>query len=61
MYAERLPPHDIAAEESVIGSLLIDGEAMSRIAPLVKPDDFYRERNRWCFEVASRSTTGASP
>lgn len=51
MYAERLPPHDIAAEESVIGSLLIDGEAMSRIAPLVKPEDFYRERNRWCYEA----------
>ncbi len=51
MYAERLPPHDIAAEESVLGSLLIDGEAMSRIAPLVKPEDFYRERNRWCFEA----------
>ena len=51
MYAERLPPHDIAAEESIIGSLLIDGETMSRIAPIVKPDDFYRERNRWCFEA----------
>lgn len=51
MYAEKLPPHDPDAEEAVIGSLLIDGEAISRIAPLVKPEDFYRERNRWCYEA----------
>ena len=47
MYAEKLPPHDPDAEEAVVGSLLIDGEAINRIASLVKPDDFYRERNRW--------------
>ena len=51
MYVERLPPHDERAEESVIGSLLIDGEAINRVAPLVKPEDFYRERNRWCYEA----------
>ena len=51
MYAEKLPPHDPDAEEAVVGSLLIDGEAINRIAPLVKPEDFYRERNRWCFEA----------
>jgi replicative DNA helicase len=51
MYAEKLPPHDPDAEEAVVGSLLIDGEAINRVAPLVKPEDFYRERNRWCFEA----------
>ena len=51
MYAEKLPPHDADAEEAVIGSLLIDGEVINRIAPLVKVDDFYRERNRWCYEA----------
>ena len=51
MYAEKLPPHDSDAEEAVVGSLLIDGEAINRVAALVKPEDFYRERNRWCFEA----------
>jgi len=37
-----LPPHDIAAEEAVIGSLLIDGEAIINIDQL-KPTDFYHE------------------
>ena len=43
MYAEKLPPHDADAEEAVIGSLLIDGEVINRIAPLVRVDDFYRD------------------
>ena len=51
MYAEKLPPHDVDAEESVIASLLIDGEAINRVTSLIKPDDFYRERNRWCYDA----------
>ncbi len=51
MYAEKLPPHDADAEEAVIGSLLIDGEVINRIAPLVTVNDFYRVRNRRCYEA----------
>ncbi len=49
MYAEKLLPHDIEAEESVLGSLLIDGDSFLRVAQLIKPEDFYREKNRLCF------------
>ena len=52
MYAERLPPHDIDAEESVIGSVLIDGEALTKITGSVKPGDFYSQKNRWCYEAS---------
>ncbi len=51
MYVEQLPPHDERAEESVLGSLLIEGDSILRIATILKPDDFYRERNRWCYEA----------
>ena len=51
MYAEKLPPHDVDAEEAVIGSLLIDGDSISRVASIVKGEDFYRERNRWCYDA----------
>jgi len=51
---DRLPPHDINAEESVIGSLLIDDEAITRIFGFLKPEHFYRERNRWCYEACLR-------
>ena len=51
MYQERLPPHDIDAEEAVIGSLLIDGDSIYKIASTVQPEDFYREKNAYCYEA----------
>jgi len=42
---EKLPPRDTDAEEAVIGSLLIDGAAIYKTAVLIKPSDFYGERN----------------
>ena len=52
LYAERLLPHDTDAEEALIGSLLIDGECIARIAPMLQPGDFYRERNQLCYDAA---------
>lgn len=48
---EKLPPHDIDAEESVIGSLLLNGEAISDIAGTLKPEHFFREKNGWIYEA----------
>ncbi len=45
----KLPPYDIDAEESVNGSLLIDGKAIYDIAIIIKAEDFYSEQNRWIF------------
>jgi replicative DNA helicase len=47
---EKLPPHDIDAEEAVIGSLLIDGTAIYKIITLLPEQDyFYNERNQWLY------------
>ena len=35
-YAEKLLPHDLEAEEAVLGSVLIDGECLTRLVPLLK-------------------------
>jgi len=48
---DRLPPHDQDAEEAVIGSLLIDGEAIRLVAESLKASDFYHEQNRWIYEA----------
>ena len=53
MVTESLPPNDISAEESVIGSVLIDGESLSRVTGFLKAEDFYGQKNRWCFEACS--------
>ena len=52
VYAEKLLPHDIEAEEAVLGSLLIDRECMPKLSSILKPGDFYRERNQLCFDAA---------
>ena len=49
MYGDKLPPHDIDAEEAVIGSLLIDGAAIYKIASFLNQPDFYSERNQWIY------------
>ena len=51
MFEERLQPHDIEAEEAVIGSLLIDGESILKVAGRLTPADFYRDRNSYCYEA----------
>ncbi len=51
MYTDKLPPHDIEAEESVLGSLLIDGDAITKVAAFLKPEDFYRDRDRYVYEA----------
>jgi len=56
---EKIPPHDIDAEEAVIGSLLIDGSAIYKIASFLNQQDFYSERNlgiyRACLELYHRN------
>jgi replicative DNA helicase len=51
MLTERLPPHDIEAEEAVIASLLVDSEAVYKVAAILQPDDFFREKNAWAYEA----------
>ena len=51
MVLERLPPNDIEAEEAVIASLLVDSEAILRVSPILKPDDFFREKNGWVYDA----------
>ena len=51
MVAEKLPPHDIDAEEAVVASLLVDPEAVYRVAPILKAEDFFREKNAWAYEA----------
>ena len=48
---ERLPPHDIEAEEAVVAALLVDPEAIFHVAPILKAADFFREKNGWVYDA----------
>ena len=39
----RVPPHSLEAEASVLGSLLIDKEAIAEIAGFLRPEHFYKD------------------
>ncbi|MFH1193495.1 MAG: replicative DNA helicase [bacterium] len=47
----RMPPQNIEAEQSLLGSLLIDKEAVIKIADIVKPHDFYKQNHGLIFEA----------
>ncbi|KAB3532190.1 replicative DNA helicase [Alkaliphilus serpentinus] len=42
----KIPPHSIEAEQSVLGSMLLDREAILTALEVLKPEDFYKEAHR---------------
>ncbi len=48
---DRLPPQSIEAEQSVLGAVLIDRDAMIEIAEFLKPEDFYRQAHGRIYAV----------
>ena len=48
---DKLPPQNIEAEQSVLGCVLIDPEAITKIADILKPDDFYKTEHQKIFEA----------
>ncbi len=48
---DRLPPQNIEAEQSVLGSLMIDKNAIIKIADLIKPEDFYKDSHGKIYEA----------
>src|SRR2546421_10648072 len=52
MAEERLPPQNVEAEQSVLGSILIDRDAIVRVAGFLLPEDFYREAHRTVYQAA---------
>lgn len=47
----KLPPQNIEAEQSLLGALMIDKDAIIKIADLISADDFYRESHGHIYEV----------
>ncbi|HET6514125.1 MAG TPA: replicative DNA helicase [Thermodesulfovibrionales bacterium] len=48
---DRLPPQNVEAEQSVLGAILLDNEAISKALEILSPDDFYREAHRRIFDA----------
>lgn len=50
----KIPPHSVEAEQSVIGGLLLENEALDKVADILSAKDFYRHDHKTIFEHISR-------
>ncbi len=48
---DKLAPHNIEAEEAVLGALLIDPDAILRVSTFLEPGDFFLQRHQWIYEA----------
>ena len=59
--ALKVPPQSVEAEQSVLGGLMLDGQAFDRIADKITPDDFYRKEHRLIFTAIAALVEAGSP
>lgn len=48
---KRVPPHSLEAEESLLGALLIDTQAIIKVGDLITPEDFYSDAHRQIYDT----------
>ena len=48
---ERVPPQNLEAEQSVLGSMMLSSEAIADVVEVLHPEDFYRSAHRTLFET----------
>ena len=48
---DRIPPQNIEAEQAVLGAMLIEREAISKVAEFLRPEDCYREAHRLIYNA----------
>jgi replicative DNA helicase len=49
--SHKLPPQNIEAEQSILGGILIENEAIDIVMEILREDDFYRDAHRRIFEA----------
>ncbi|QDR83045.1 replicative DNA helicase [Sporomusa termitida] len=48
---DRVPPQNVEAEQSVLGAMMIEREAISKVSEIIRPEDFYREAHRLIYKA----------
>jgi replicative DNA helicase len=57
----RVPPSDLNAERAVLGSMLIDSDAIAQIREMLEPQDFYAERHAHLYRAAAALAERGEP
>ncbi|MEM7553231.1 MAG: replicative DNA helicase [Cyanobacteria bacterium P01_A01_bin.84] len=59
--SDRLPPQNIEAEEAILGGILLDPEAISRISDILVSEAFYINAHKTIYEAGLRLNTQGKP
>ncbi|MGR3275075.1 replicative DNA helicase [Acaryochloris marina NIES-2412] len=59
--SDRLPPQNVEAEESILGGILLDPEAIGRVADLLRPETFYLSAHQEIYRAALNLHGQGSP
>lgn len=57
----KVPPHDLEAEQAILGSMLTDKDAVISAIEVLKEDDFYREDNKLIYSAILNLYNRAEP
>ena len=57
----RVPPHNLDAERSLLGGILLDNQSFPDVLETLKPEDFYRDPHRKVFEAMCALSAKSQP
>lgn len=57
----RIPPHSVESEQSILGSILLDKEAIITVTETIRPDDFYKEAHKIIYECMLKLSNKGEP
>jgi len=57
----KTPPHDTASERAVLGGLMIDKDAIGKVADVVEPEDFYEKKHQDIFKCCQELFKSGNP
>jgi replicative DNA helicase len=57
----RVPPHDLQAEESLLGAMMLEAEAIATAAGVVRADDFYKPAHAHIFDAVHALYAAGQP
>jgi len=60
-FSNRIPPHDADAEKSVLGSLMLDKEAITKVADFLRPEDFYFKKHEEIYKTLENLFSQSEP
>lgn len=57
----RIPPHSVESEQSILGSIILDKDAIITVAETINPSDFYKEAHKVIYESMLRLNSNNEP